>query len=173
MKQSHRLRMLILAGFFASMGVALKHFAIQTAEFRLSFYDIPLFLGGMFLGPLFGLMIGFAVDWVYVLTSPWAFSFNFFTLSAMTWGFLGGLFFFLPKKLNMVKLSVIIIITSVIAFTFNSIQLYIMYNTGMFAVLPVRIIAMILKWPLQIYVISMIYNRVMFHSPLTLLHDKQ
>lgn len=171
MSKSHRLRMLILAGMFASMGVVLKHFALTTYEFRFSFYDIPLFLGGMFLGPVFGLMIGFVVDWVYVLTSPWAFSFNFFTLSAMTWGLMGGLFFYLPKTLSVKKLAVIIVLTSLIAFSFNSWQLYIMQNTGMFAFLPFRIVSMILKWPLQVYALSIIYKRVMFASSLSLLKD--
>ncbi len=165
--------MLVLAGIFASMGVVLKHFAIQTDQFRFSFYDLPLFLGGMFLGPSLGLIIGFAVDWVYVLTSPWAFSFNFMTLSAMTWGFMGGLFFFLPRTLSVRKLALVVVMTSLIAFSFNTIQLYIMYNTGMFAALPFRIIAMILKWPLQIYAIHFIYHRVMFHSPLSLLNQNR
>ncbi len=172
MSKSQRLRMLVLAGMFASMGVILKHFALTTYEFRFSFYDLPLFLGGMFLGPLFGLMIGFVVDWVYVLTSPWAFSFNFFTLSAMTWGFMGGLFVYLPKQLNIKKLALVVITTSLIAFSFNTWQLYIMQNTGIFAALPFRIIAMILKWPIQVYALHMIYTRIMHATSLSLLNDQ-
>lgn len=172
MSKSHRLRMLVLAGMFASMGVILKHFALTTYEFRFSFYDLPLFLGGMFLGPVFGLVIGFVVDWVYVLTSPWAFSFNFFTLSAMTWGLMGGLFFYLPKHLSIKKLTFVVIFTSLIAFSFNTWQLYIMQNTGMFAALPFRITAMILKWPIQVYALNMIYNRIMQASTLTLSNDQ-
>jgi len=165
--QSETLRKLILAGMFVALAVVLKQFAITTAEFRLSFYDLPLFIGGMVLGPMAGLAMGFGADWIHVLINPFAFSFNFITLSAMTWGLAGGLFYPL-KNLNRFKLTVIIIVASILAFTFNSIQLYIMAGEGMLAQVPIRLATMVLKWPIQVIAIEAIYRRVLVHTPYVL-----
>jgi len=149
------------------MGIVLKTFSLTTLEFRFSFYDIPLFIGGMVLGPVFGLIIGFVTDWIYVLIHPFAFSFNLMTLSTMMWGFLGGLAFYGKlNHLNMVKLTVLIIVTSLIAFTLNSIQLYVWFGSGMLAQVPIRIATMIIKWPVQVFAIKVLYDRVLTHTDL-------
>lgn len=166
-KDSLRLRNAILAGIFAAMGIVLKTFAITTLEFRFSFYDIPLFIGGMLLGPGFGLIIGFVTDWIYVLIHPFAFTFNLMTVSTMIWGFIAGLAFYGKlANLNMVKLTVVIVVTSFIAFLLNSVQLYWWFGSGMFAQLPLRFITMVIKWPIQVFAIKLIYDRVLIHTQL-------
>lgn len=168
MQSNEWLRRIILSGLFVALSVVLKQFALTTAEFRLSFYDLPLFIGGMVLGPMAGLAMGFATDWVYVMINPFAFTFNFMTLSAMMWGLMGGVFFHPLKRLNVIILAFVIIGTSLIAFTLNSVQLYIMYGSGMLAQLPLRIVTMLIKWPIQIFAIHFIYHRVLVHTPYVL-----
>ncbi len=160
MQQSLHLRKMVYAGMFAAMGVVLKVFAITTGEFRASFYDLPLFLGGIVLGPIFGLIMGFAVDWLYVMIHPLAFSFNLMTVSTMLWGFMGGLIFYQKKHLNIFLLSATIIATSLIAFSLNSIQLYIWAGSGMFAKIPLRLLSLVIKLPIQITVIKYLHERV-------------
>ncbi len=167
MQSTQHLKRLILAGMLGSMGTALKLFSLTTGEFRFSFYDIPLFFGGMVLGPFLGLIIGFAADWGYVLLDPRAVSFNLMTVSAMLWGFAGG-YFYLRKKVGWTSLSIVIILTSMLAFTINSVQLYLWIGPGMLAQVPLRIGSMMLKWPLQIMVMKILYERVFLNSPFDL-----
>jgi len=172
MDNSLHLRRMLLAGTFAAMGVALKVFSLTTATFRLSVYDIPLFIGGMVLGPAYGLLIGFVVDWLYVMISPFAFSFNLMTISAMLWGLMGGLLFYRRKTLPPVKLVIVLVVTSLLAFGLNSLQLYIWFGPGMFAEMPFRIVAMTLKWPIQFLAIKLIYERVLLNTPFVLSNQK-
>lgn len=160
MQNSLRLRKIVYAGMFAAMGIVLKVFAITTGEFRASFFDVPLFLGGIVLGPVYGLIIGFVVDWLYVMIHPLAFSFNLMTVSTMLWGLMGGLIFYQKKQLNTLLLIATIVITSVIAFSLNSIQLYIWLGPGMFAQVPFRLLTMAIKWPIQVFAIKLLHERV-------------
>jgi len=166
-KDSKRLRYLILAGVLVAMAVVLKTFAITTPEFRFSFYDIPLFLGGMILGPGLGLIMGFATDWLYVMVHPMAFSFNLMTISAMLWGFMGGLFFYnRTQKFNVFKVTFIIILTSLLTFSLNSVQLYIWTGSGMIAQIPFRLLTTVIKWPIQVIVLKVIHTRILVHTEL-------
>ncbi len=162
--QRHRpLKHIIMAGFFAAIAIVFKtYFAVTTLEFRFTFYDIPLFLSGMLLGPGLGLIIGFVTDWIYVLLHPFAFSFNLMTVSTMLWGFVGGIFYFKrDHPVKVLPLFLIIASTSIIVFTLNSIQLYVWFGPGMIAQIPIRLITLIIKWPIQVYVIHFMQQRVL------------
>jgi len=47
-----------------------------------------------------------------------------------------------------------------VAFSFNTYQLYIWTGTGVFALLPLRFLVLILKWPIQITLIKVLKNRL-------------
>ena len=160
MHNSLRLRRIVYAGMFAAMGIVLKIFAITTGEFRASFFDLPLFLGGIVLGPIDGLIIGFVVDWLYVMIHPLAFSFNLMTVSTMLWGFMGGLIFFQKRHLSTPLLTATIVVTSIVAFSLNSLQLYIWLGPGMLAQVPLRLLTMVIKWPIQVFAIKLLHERV-------------
>jgi len=173
MESSVHLRRLILAGMLASMATMLKLFSFTTGEYSLRFYEIPLFFGGMILGPGLALIMGFAADWGYIMLDPRAISFNLMTISAMLWGFSGALFFYQVKRLKKHHLAIIIIVTSALAFSINSVQLYLWLGSGMWAGMPARLITMVLKWPLQIMLISILHERVFMHIPFSLSIKKQ
>jgi ECF transporter S component (folate family) len=158
-KDHNHLRNIILAGLLASMSIVLKIFlSFTTYELRITFYEIPLFIGGIILGPFLAGIAGFAVDWTYVMVHPFAFTFNLFTLSAMLWGIVPGLVF-LKRKVTMSKIAFTIIGLSLLTFILNSVQLYIFSGPGMFAQVPARLLIMGLKWPIQIPVIYIIYEK--------------
>jgi len=173
-KDHNHLRNLILAGLLASMSIVLKIFlSFTTYELRISFYEIPLFIGGMVLGPFLAGVAGFAVDWTYVMVHPMAFTFNFFTLSAILWGVIPGLLFF-KRKVTLTRLAFTVIGVRLITFTLNSIQLYILSGAGMLAQVPARLIIMVIKWPIQIPVIYFIYEKAIKPSyHLIFAHDKR
>ncbi|MFP4078254.1 MAG: folate family ECF transporter S component [Bacillota bacterium] len=174
LNQHDHLRRLILAGSFAAMAIVLKLlFSLTTWEFRISFYELPLILAGLALGPALGFAAGFVTDWVYVMMHPMAFSFNLFTVSAMLWGGAFGLFHFKKIPINLVTLSVVIVSVSLVTFTLNTIQLYLVTGPGVFANAPFRLLITIIKWPIQIGSIYFIYQKVIATTDLIPSQEKR
>jgi len=150
------------AAILIAMSVVLKSYlSITMSDIRITLYGIPLMILGMLMGPLAALVAGLAVDWLYVITSPFAFSFNLMTVSAMMWGLIPALVFYKKSiRLNYFNVAIVVIITSLIAFTLNTLQLYQWFNVGIYEKLPVRFIIMIAKWPIQIYAVKHLYQLV-------------
>lgn len=134
-----------LSAIFIALATVLKSFSITTGEMRLGFYEIPVFLSGIILGPLFGSLVGLGSDMIYSLSSGYSFS-PIMMCSAVMWGFIGSLFY--NKKVKLYQTFILCLIASIVATTINSLQLYIYYGMGMFANLPNRIFTMIIKWPI-------------------------
>ena len=144
------LRVLIFAGLLAAMSFVLKlYLSFTTFDLRITFYDIPLILGSLLFGPVIGGIIGFASDFAYITMAGFPFSF-WMALSAVTWGVLP---FVIYRKDNIKFLSLAIIITSIVAFSFNTYQLYIWTGSGVLFMLPLRLLVLVLKWPIQIKVV--------------------
>ena len=152
-------QMLTRTALLVGTSVVLKVFlSLDSPTFRITFFELPLIILGILFGPVIGLIGGFIVDWIYVLYSPFAFSFNLMTLSTMMWGFIPAVYFLKVKKVTIFNLSLVITLTSLVAFSLNSVQLYWWYNTGMYAELPLRIATMIIKLPLQVYLIKELHR---------------
>jgi ECF transporter S component (folate family) len=148
-----------------AMSVVLKAFlSIEGGFFRFTLFSIPLILLGILLGPYIGIIAGFIVDWIYVLISPFAFTFNFMTLSTIAWALIPALFFFRKKDLSLLQISIVIIITSLIAFSLNTYQLYIWAGSGAFANVPLRLVIMVATWVIQIPVVHVLYQRVIVNE---------
>jgi len=148
-----------------SMSIVLKTFLVlDSPEFRLTFYGIPLIILGIMLGPVIGIIGGFVVDWIYVMVSPFAFSFNLFTLSAISWALIPALLLFRRKELSWKSIAIVVVITSITAFTINTLALYTFYQEGIYAMLPLRFVTMLLKLPIQIVVINVLYQRVIIND---------
>ena len=75
-------------------------------EMRLSLDKFPLFLAGMFFGPVAGCMVSFAADFIGCLFSPYGFN-PIFSPTAIFYGLMGGLFrYFIAQKPNIFRLAV-------------------------------------------------------------------
>ena len=156
MKQTS-LRVLIFAGLLAAMSFVLKlYLSFTTFDLRITFYDIPLILGSILFGPITGGIIGFASDFAYITMAGFPFSF-WMALSAVTWGVLP---FIIYRKDNTLFLSLAIIITSIVAFSFNTYQLYLWTGSGVLVLLPLRLLVLGLKWPIQVLVIKILKERI-------------
>jgi len=152
-KNNFSTKTLIWIAMLVATSILLKSFmSIETQVFRMSFFDIPLMILGITAGPLAGLVGGFITDWMHVMFSPFAFSFNLFTLSTMLWGFIPGLVFF-KKNITIPTLSIVIVITSVLAFTLNTTQLYFWFGSGIYSALPIRLLVFIVKLPIQVIIV--------------------
>jgi ECF transporter S component (folate family) len=144
-----------------AMAILLKSvLAFETGSFRFTFYEIPMVFIGMLFGPLIGGIMGFVVDFFHVLISPFAFTFNVFTLSNMLWGIVPGLFLF-RKDFTRFRLIVVLLIAGTLSFILNTIGIVQYQGMGaMIATLPYRIAVWMIKIPLQVILIETLYRRV-------------
>lgn len=151
---SSRLRLVTLAGMFVALVFVSKLYLSFTLPlFRLSFHDVALFLSGMLLGPFFGVVIAFSADTLYALQSGFPFSF-LMSLSDAVVGLSAGVFLYTKRvKLSIPRLALVVILTTLVTFGINSLQLFLWFNTGMFASLPWRLLATIIKWPISILIL--------------------
>ena len=144
-----------------SMSFLLKSFFVLTLPtYRFTFYDIPLMITGIMFGPLIGGLSGLIVDWFNILVPNNATGFNLFTLSSMLWGIIPGILLFGRKKLSMPRITLTVILTSLICFSINSYQLYLFMGSGMLADLPFRLITLLIKLPIQVLVLDILFKRV-------------
>ena len=151
------IRKITFSAIFIALGAVLKTVSISTGEMRLGFYEVPVFLSGMLLGPFFGAIVGLGADLIYSVSSGYSFS-VIMMCSALMWGLLGGLFY--NKKSKLLTTFIVCLVASVLATSINSVQLYIYYGMGMFGNLPNRIITMLVKWPIISILVWILNERV-------------
>ncbi len=159
---------LTLTSLLVAMAILLKSFlSFETGSFRFTFYEIPMIFIGALFGPIVGGISGFIVDFLHVLFSPWAFSFNVFTISNMLWGIIPGLLLF-SRNWKKSTLLVTLFISFILTFVLNTIGIVQFQGMGaMLATLPYRISVMVIKVPLDMYFILLLHERVFVqHSAL-------
>lgn len=145
-----------------ALAVVLKSFlSFETGSFRFTFYEIPMMVIGILFGPIIGGATGIIVDFFHMMFSPWAFTFNVFTISNMMWAIVPGIILF-NKKFTRSKVIVAVVIASFIAFFLNTYGIYQFRGIGeMYGTLPYRIGVLFIKLPLQVMALEIIYNRVL------------
>ena len=147
-----------------SLGIVFKFFSIGNGEFRISIWDIPLFIAGMISGPIYGAIAALGADLIYGLCfSSFPFSF-LMMLTTVIWGFSGGLLYNIKiKKNTCIMLFIIVLITSILATMINSIYLTMMFGfESMLVKLPMRILVLIVKWPITSSLVILIYKEVFY-----------
>lgn len=144
-----------------SMSVVLKVFLSFTLQvYRFTFYDIPLMIVGIMFGPLIGGISGFVVDWINIMAPNFATGFNLFTISSMMWGIIPGLLLFGRKDLSLRRIIVAVVVTSLVCFGINTVQLYQWQGLGIWGAMPARIVTLLIKLPIQVIVLEVLYKRV-------------
>jgi len=155
-----------------SMSIVLKVFlAFTLADYRFSFYDIPIMMTGIMFGPMLGAMSGFIVDWINILMPNLATGFNLFTVSSMMWGIIPGLLLFGREKITLTRIIITTVVTSFICFGINTVQLYQWMGNGIYGALWARVITLFIKLPIQVIILEVIYKRVIIFD-LKLLRQK-
>lgn len=177
--RSDAVRRLTLTALLGALGIVLKIvFQVTTTpDFRLSFYELPLIIAGMTLGPVPGMIAGFATDGVYGLAM--GYGLNLMTVSTMMWGLVAGIILY-KRKLTLFRLGLTVVIASTIVFAINTVQLVLwelqddmrLALMTVIARMPIRIIIMLIKWPIQVYLIKLIHTRVIMKSAYSVLFEK-
>lgn len=161
MKKS--IKKIAIMSLLMALGIVLKSFlSIGTDGFRISFWDIPLFFAGMIGGPLWGGLVALGTDLIYGLCFS-SFPFSFIMMfTTIIWGVMGGIFKNIDvDKKKIILLFIVVLITSIIATTINSIYLIKITDfTTMIAGLPLRLLTLIVKWPITSSIIYVIYKSI-------------
>ena len=82
---------LAILSILLALGVVFKSvFSIGDGEFRISFFDIPLFLAGMIAGPFYGGLVALGTDLIYGLCLSFFFYYDVYNyyLGCKWWTFL-------------------------------------------------------------------------------------
>ena len=150
---------LTLASSLVSISVVLDivfKVIIPNDNFGVPIYAIPLVIGSIILGPIYGAMMGLVSDVAGFFLMPRG-DFNFlFSLSAMAWGTLPGLF--LNKHSQRMGYYIVLFFTHLVATTVNTISLYFFVSKNYaLTMLPLRI-AML---PINVLVVGFISHYVL------------
>lgn len=151
-----------------ALAMILKSYgSIETGIYRLTFYDIPLIILGILYGPLVAIMGGLATDFAYVMSRGWIYGINIFTISTLMWALIPALLLF-KRRYTVMKLSLTIIITSLIVFLLNTKGLVGFYGQTQLIFLegfvpgPLfpRVITAFVKVPIQAFLIHNLLTRL-------------
>lgn len=169
-KSSARTRIIVRVAMLVAMAVVLKVFlSITTPQFRITFYDIPLMVTGIMFGPLYGLIGGFSTDVANIVFPNMATGFNLMTIESMMWGFIPALILY-KKAFSVKRLIFAVVLTSIICFGINSVQLYIWFreSTLHWVVIGPRLLVLVGKLPVQVLIVGTLYYRVLKNDLISL-----
>lgn len=157
-----KIKKIAILSILMALGVVLKFFSIGTGEFRISFWDIPLFMAGVIAGPVYGGIVALGADLIYGLcfsTYPFSFIMMFTTI---IWGVAGGIFKYLKiNKLTLIPLFIVVLGTSITSTVINSIYLILYYGfESMLVKLPLRLLVLVIKWPITTLLVYILYKSV-------------
>ena len=156
------IRNIVYAALFAAIASVLKIYSLQiTADWRISLFAIPLILAGFYLGPAYGLTVGFVTDTVYMIISPYASIWSIYTISTMIWGLSG----YLIKTMrgNIISIIIILALTSLLETSINSIAMLVEGGKDWYYVasgLPKRLITLVLRLPILITITKNMIDRL-------------
>lgn len=155
-------RVIVRLGLLISMAVVLKVlFSFTISTYRFTFYDIPLMISGVMFGPIGGAIAGFGTDVGNIIYPNLATGFNLMTISSIMWGFIPGLLLF-KKNIKISNIIFTVLITSILCFGINTVQLYLWFGPQVLHVaqLAPRIGTLFVKLPIQVFVLGVLYFRV-------------
>jgi len=151
-------RKIAFGALMIALGIYLKVILkVETGVWRIAVYEIPILLSSLYLGPLWGLLTGIGVDLIYTYQSPYPFSLLMHISTAM-WGS-AGFFIVNREKRFMLKLWIVVIVFMILTTAINTLQLY-LWKVDILADLMFRLIIMIVKIPVIVYVTNIIWGRV-------------
>lgn len=158
---------LVYAALYVAIAAFLKINSLQlTDSLRISLFAIPILLSGYFLGPVYGLMVGFATDTVYMVISPFASFWSIYTISTMMWGLAGALIKKFKISPEVLSFIIVISITTILETTINSIPTYLRYR-DLYTVLTERLISvyvMLGRLPILITITFMLTKKLKYQE---------
>ncbi|MFH0766722.1 MAG: folate family ECF transporter S component [Bacillota bacterium] len=128
MNGNKQLQKLVLAASLAAVSVVIDVFfkyALGIQNFGLPFYAVPIIIGSIILGPLYGVIMAFVSDGIGVILANQGYL-PMFVLAPIVWGLIPGLL--MHKKYSTFKLSYAVPLTYLLASLSNTLALYIHFD---------------------------------------------
>ncbi len=128
MNGNKQLQKLALAASLAAVSVVIDVFfkyALSIQNFGLPFYAVPIILGSIILGPMYGLIMAIVGDGIGVILANQGYL-PLFVFAPMMWGLIPGLF--LHKRYSAYKLAYVVPLAYLLASLSNSFALYIHFG---------------------------------------------
>lgn len=152
----------VFAGVLIAVNIILKRlFAIELGpDLRIDFGDLPIFLAGIWMGPVVGGICGGVADFLGCIIKGWAVN-PFILLASMFAGVLGGIFkqYVFKGKLDSKKIAVIVCLHGLIgSMVLTTIGLHIQNGTPYIAMIPSRIIKTICLVIANTILVSILYK---------------
>lgn len=152
MKEIKDLRNLTICAMFAALAVALGYTtSIQlTQDIKIGFSGLPNQVIACLFGPSIGAIFGGALDVLKFIVKPTGAYFPGFTISAITGGFIYGLFYYKKNPSFMRVLVASFLVNVIVNMGLNTLWLAMMYNYNgakFLAVLKVRVLKNLLMTP--------------------------
>lgn len=151
---NRNVKFLALAGVLTALSIALDVIVkqvIPAANFGLPYYAIPLIIGSIVLGPVYGLMMGFVSDFIGFQLAPNGDYIFLFAFSAMAWGLIPGLL--LKTKSSVYRIALVLLITHVVATATNTGAMF-AYGWGAYAMASLTLRLWML--PVNVVILTMI-----------------
>ncbi|HAX03989.1 MAG: hypothetical protein A2Y45_07250 [Tenericutes bacterium GWC2_34_14] len=128
MKNSSEIQKLVLGASLTALSVVIDVFfkvILQIPNFGLPFYAIPIIIGAILLGPLYGGIMALVGDAVAVLVVGVSYL-PFFALGSMMWGLIPGLLLY--KRYNVYRLASVIFLSYILASSINTFAISFYYS---------------------------------------------
>lgn len=148
----------ILTATFSSLAIIISVFSamigLQTSNFRLPTYTIPIIISSLYLGPIYGFLTAIITDIGIGLTNGSGYLIMFL-FSKIGWGVFPGL---INKKYSLIKLSITIILSYIWASSLNSLAIYIHFGKHTaISTFALRITTLLMFSPLLIIITHFLY----------------
>ncbi len=159
--QKNNIQKLALGAILAALSVVFKltlEVWITIPGFGLPFYGIPLVLAGLYLGPLYGLVVALVADTTFGLIQGYL---PLYAISSIAWGVIPSLF----KKIRSLGYWVLIVmLTYVVASLGNTLANYVHFGKQvMLGTLYYRLTLIPLLSPIIAFIVHAVYLRTIHH----------
>ncbi|MGL5440553.1 MAG: folate family ECF transporter S component [Filifactoraceae bacterium] len=138
-------RGMLIGALLVAISVVLARFVgfmLPGGAIRISFTNVPIILGGMFLGPIGGFIVGAVSDIIGAILFPQGTFFPGFVLSSGLVGLIPGLIMKSEKDFTITRVVIAnIIIFAIVSIGLNTFWLSILLKKGFLALFPGRLIA--------------------------------
>lgn len=168
-------RKIAFSGLFIAISVVLTRFFVGDLliagvyALRISLGEIPIILGGVLMGPVYGALIGGIADLIGYPLRPLGPYFPGFTLTAALTGFIPGAFVRLYRKeLTWAALLAMVAINDLItSMVLNTIWLNMITGKAFLILLPTRILARIVMIPIYTVILKVLLKQFKNVTPLS------
>lgn len=157
------LKKIALGAILAALSVVLKlmfDMWLPVETFGFPFYSIPLILAGLFLGPLYGLIVAAVADTSFGLIQGY---YPLFLFSSLMWGVVPSLFTRKPRGFNW---FIIILITYLLASAANTMAIWLHFSRkAALGTLPLRLALLPVFGLLIATIVKVLYDRLYVALP--------